>query len=91
MIEWDIEELAYRAMGKTVAQTDDQINNGDIDQAIFDKYEISWETYVKIVKDLIPFTSVVQSSFRGETIQGFVDPVEQRLIVKQVFTQNEDR
>jgi hypothetical protein len=34
-IEWDIEELAYRAMGKTDKQAEEAINDGDIVQSYF--------------------------------------------------------
>jgi len=57
---WDVEELAYRAMGNTSEETDKQINDGDIDEAIFDKYDCSFETYCQIVEDLIKFTPVFE-------------------------------
>lgn len=37
-IEWDIEELAYRATGKTEAEAEKAINDGDIDEAIHEAY-----------------------------------------------------
>jgi len=79
---WDIEELAYRAMGNNEEETDDLINNGDIDQALCDKYEISFETYEKIVMDLVPFTITNESPLTGKKFKGFVDAEESRFILK---------
>lgn len=81
-IEWDIEELAYRAMGKTESEAEKEINTGDIDSAIHDKYGCDFETYCSIVKDLIKFTPLVQSPLSGENFHAFVDVEQQRAIVK---------
>lgn len=83
-VEWDIEELAYRAMGKTESETDTEINYGDIDDAICDKYGIDFDTYCKIVKDLLPFTPVLPSSLSltPKYFHAFVDNQQQRAIVK---------
>ena len=81
-IEWDIEELAYRAMGKTEEEAEKAVNDGDIDEAIFEKYEISFEQYSKIVKDLLPFTPQIQGGITGELFHAFVDVKQKRAIVK---------
>ncbi len=81
-IDWEIEELAYRAMGKTDDEAEKEINDGDIDQAIYDKYECSFETYCDIVKDLIKFTPKVSSCLSGKSFHAFVDTEQQRAIVK---------
>ena len=81
-IDWDIEELAYRAMGKTDDEAEKEINDGDIEQAIFDKYEIGFEQYCAIVKDLIKFTPLVSSPLSGTNFHAFVDVEQQRAIVK---------
>ena len=81
-IEWDIEELAYRAMGKTDQKAEDAINDGDIDEAIFDKYEISFEQYSSIVKDLLPFTPVIKAGISGDLFHAFVDAERQVAILK---------
>ena len=81
-MDWDIEELAYRAMGKTESEAEEEINNGDIDQAIYDKYECSFEMYCNIAKDLIKFTPLVSSPLSGTNFHAFVDTEQQRAIVK---------
>ena len=82
MNTWDIEELAYRAMGKTEEQTEDAIDNGDIDEAVYEKYDCSFDTYCQIVNDLIKFTPLVESPLTGTKFHAFVDVEQQRAIVK---------
>ena len=81
-IDWDIEELAYRAMGKSEEETEQAINDGDIDDVLFEKYEVSFEQYSQIVKDLLTFTPQVQAGISGEVFHAFVDVKQQRTIVK---------
>lgn len=81
-IEFNIEELAYRAMGETEEGAEKQINEGDIDNAIYMKYETDFETYCKIVKDLLPFTQPIESPLSGNKFHAFVDNKKQRAIVK---------
>lgn len=81
-IDWDIEQLAYRAMGNTEDEAEIAINEGDIDEAIFEKYEISFEQYCKVVKDLLPFTPQVRSGLSDNLFHAFVDVEQQRAIVK---------
>jgi len=79
---WDVEELAYRAMGIDESDIDGLLENGDIDQAVFDKYKISFEIYEQIINDLIPFTITNESPITGQKFKGFVDAKQQRFIVK---------
>jgi hypothetical protein len=69
-IEWGIEELAYRAGGKTEDETEAAINDGDIDEFIYEKYEIDFDTYFKIVQDLIPFTPAWEVSAFERNLPG---------------------
>lgn len=79
---WDIEELAYRAMGNTEEQTEKAINEGDIDDAIYEKYETDFDTYCKIVEDLLPFTPQIKAGISGEIYHAFVDVEQSRAILK---------
>lgn len=81
-IDWDIEELAYRVMGKSEDETETAINTGDIDDAIFEKYEINFDQYCKIVKDLLPFTPQIKAGISGDIFHAFVDTKACRAIVK---------
>jgi len=71
-IDWDIEELACLACGKTEAETEEIINNGEVDELLADKYSIDFETYSKIVQDLLPFTPVVQTALTETKFHAFV-------------------
>lgn len=82
----DIEGLAYRAMGKTEDQADEAINNGDINVAIHEQYNCSFDTYCQIVNDLIKFTPLLESPLTGTKFHAFVDVEQQRAIVKMVET-----
>ena len=81
-MDWDIEELAYRAMGKTEEEAEKAVNDGDIDEALYEKYEISFEQYRDIVKDLLPFTPQIKAAISGTLFHAFVDVKQSRAIVK---------
>lgn len=81
-IEWDIEELAYRAIGMSASEAEDAINNKDIDEVLDKKYGVDFPQYCGIVKDLLPFTPRIQTAISGKLINAFVDNEEQRAIVK---------
>lgn len=81
-MDWEIEELAYRAMGKTEEEMEDAVNNGDIDEALFEKYEVSFDQYCTIVEDLLPFTPKLEYALSGTKSHAFIDCEEGRAIVK---------
>ena len=78
---WDIEELAYRAMGKTKKETDEAISDGGIEDAVYEKYECSFDTYCTIIRDVINFTPLVESTITNNKYHAFVDE-QQYAIVK---------
>ena len=84
MIDWDIEELALRALGHSAEKVEQLINEScDTDELIGKKYEgVTLEQYTAIVKDLLPFTPQVQSAIAGNNYHAFVDAKEMRSIVK---------
>jgi len=71
-IDWDIEELAGYAMGKTEDQVEKMINESTTEDELFDKYEIGFEQYCKIVQDLLPFTPTVTAGITGTEYHAFV-------------------
>lgn len=83
MLHWEIEELACKACGLSEEETDEAINNGTIDDLLYDKYEICFEQYVKIVTDLIKFTLPAEAALTDETYQGFVNLETNSFIVKK--------
>lgn len=72
-VEWGIEELACRACGKDEEETTEAINNSTVENLVYEKYEISLETYKEIVNDLIPFTPVMQTAIGNTVCHGFAD------------------
>lgn len=83
MIEWEIDELACAVCGKNEEQTEQIINNGGIDEMLYEKYEISDEQYYNIIEDLMPFLPLVQAAISGTRYHAFLRPTEQRMLVKQ--------
>lgn len=70
---WEIEELACLACGKSEEETDEIINDGAVDDLLLGKYDIDFEQYYDIVKDLIPFTTPVRTAITDTVCKGFVD------------------
>jgi len=83
-LDWDIEELAGYAMGKTESEVEQMINDSTIEDDLFERYEVDFEIYAKIVRDLIPLTPVVKAGISGDLYNVFIDVKNQRMIVKQL-------
>lgn len=86
-IECEIEELAGYAMGKTEEDVDDMVKMSSVDDELFDAYGVDFDTYLKIVKDLLPFTPLVRTGFHGELCNAFVLAKYNVMIVKQAVKQ----
>ena len=85
MNEYDVEELAYRAIGKTEKETEEALNreDGAIDELLYEKYECTFDSYIKIVEDLLKFTMPITSPLTQEEFYAFVDNEKRRAIVKK--------
>jgi len=79
-IEWEIEELACLACGKSEEETEQAINDGTTDEILFERYGVDFETYTKIVKDLIRFTPIVQTALTETNYHAFV--ADNRIVVR---------
>jgi len=82
-IEWDIEELVGYALGMSEDATESMINNSTTDDVLYEAYEVDFDTYAKIVKDLLPLTPQVNAGISGCIYNAFVDVKNHRMIVKQ--------
>ncbi|MDP2901936.1 MAG: hypothetical protein Q8N96_02340 [Methylovulum sp.] len=80
-IEWEIEELACAACCKSEEEAGQAINDGTTDEILYERYGVDFETYTKIVKDLLPFTPIVQSALAQKNYHAFV--ADNRMIVRQ--------
>lgn len=67
----DTEELAAYLLG-----LDDDYDTETIDEALTEKYEISFDQFHKIVELLIPLCEVAKSPITGVVFRGFADRKE---------------
>jgi len=82
-MDWmDAEELAVAVLG-----LDEETANSDtIEEAVFNKWEISMEQFHKVAEALMPFTIPAQAAISGKSFQGFVK--DSAFICKQPVTPN---
>ena len=83
-MDWmDAEELAV-----AVLKLDEETADSDkIEQAIFDKFECSFEQFHKIAEALMPFTIPAKAAISGESFHGFVKDgafISKQLVVSNV-------
>lgn len=75
---FDIEELLSAMYGIT----DDQRNDGfDFDDLLYEKFEIGFEEFSKVIKALLPLTPIVESALTGKKYHAFMK--EGLALVKQ--------
>ena len=68
-IDWiDAEELAAK-----LCELDYDYDSDAVEQALFDKYEISFDKFHKLICDLAPMYEVGQSPLSGKKSRGFAD------------------
>lgn len=68
-MDWmETEELAVAVLGLD----EDTANSDTIEQAVFDKWEISMEQFQEVAGALIPFTIPAKAAISGEAFRGFV-------------------
>jgi len=65
---WDYEDLARHLCG--ISEDDE---TADLDDALFEKFEVDFEQFCKIVLALMPLAAVGQSPLTGKTYQGFAN------------------
>lgn len=70
MMDWmEAEDLAIVVLG---LNEDDDPDHDTIEQAMFDRFEISMEQFQHVVEALMPFTVPAQAAISGESFHGFV-------------------
>lgn len=80
---YEIEELACLVCGKSEEETNEIISNYDVDNMIYNKYDIDIDTYINIVQDLLPFTSPVETALTKEKYHAFINLKEGTIIVRR--------
>jgi hypothetical protein len=87
-VNWmDAKELAEHILDMEESDSD------DVEQAIYDKFECSMETFEDIVGHLLPLVDKMQSPISGVMYRGFSKPIGDNMrcwIVKDEVTQNKD-
>ena len=63
----EAEELASAMLGM-----DDEADSDAIEQALSDKFEISFDSFHKLAEALLPFTIPATAALSGEMFHGFV-------------------
>lgn len=66
---FDIEELLSAMYGITYEQRNDDF---DFDELCYEKFEIGFEEFMKIISALLPLTPVVESALTGKKYHAFI-------------------
>ncbi|WP_279084139.1 hypothetical protein [Kluyvera ascorbata] len=66
---FDIEELLSAMYGITDEQRNDDF---DFDELCYEKFEIGFEEFMKIISVLLPLTPVVESALSGKKYHAFI-------------------
>jgi hypothetical protein len=84
-LDWDIEELAGYALGKTEDQVDEMINNSTCEDELYERYGVDFVTYCSIIQDLLPLTPIVKTAITGHAFHAFVvhEKGHSRIIIRQ--------
>ena len=75
--DYDAEELAAKLLGFSEDYEPDEV-----EQKLWDVYEISMENFHKLICSLAPMCEVGQSPITGEKFRGFADVASQRWIAR---------
>lgn len=82
-MDWmDAEELAVAVLGLD----EDTANSETVENAMYEKFEISMEQFSKVADALIPFTIPAKAAISEEAFHGFVK--DGAFICKQLVTPN---
>lgn len=75
--DYDTEELAAKLLGFSEDYEPDEV-----EQKLWDVYEISMDSFHKLICGLAPMCEVGQSPITGEKLRGFADVAEQCWIAR---------
>lgn len=80
---YDAQELACAILGMDYDELVDEGRDSEIEDALYEKFEIDMEQFCDIVKALLPFTPKVKAGLSGDVYHAFVNEKEGVMIVKQ--------
>lgn len=82
MNDFDFEELI-----KFLLKLDDNVDFDDLEQAVYDKYEVDFCQFMKIAKALMPLAHLSKSPLTGNLYVGFADHENGFLITKMNYSE----
>lgn len=80
----DIEDL-----GRLVCGIDEDDDSADIDEALYEKFEISFDAFAKLIEILIDYTPQAESALSNKVFTGFVNG-NHFIIKKEVNNEEEE-
>lgn len=80
---YDAEELACNILGMDYDEIVNEGRENEIEDSLYEKFEIGMEQFCDIVKALLPFTPMVKAGLSGDMYHAFVNEKEGVMIVKQ--------
>lgn len=80
---YEAQELAALLLGFDYDTLADEGREDEIEEALYEKFEIGMEQFCDIVSALLPYTPVVRSAFLKKDYNAFVNPKEGVMIVKR--------
>ena len=79
----DAQELACAILGMDCDELVNEGRDSEIEDSLYEKFEIGMEQFCDIVKALLPFTPTVKAGMSGDMYHAFVNEKEGVMIVKQ--------
>lgn len=80
---YDAQELACAILGMDYDEIVNEGRENEIEDVLYEKFEIGMEQFCDIVKALLPFTPTVKAGLSGYMYHAFVNEKEGLMIVKQ--------
>lgn len=80
--KFKISNFDFEELGAKLCGLDEDSEYSDIESAIWEKYEMSFESFEKLVNDLIPYTVKSKSDLTESVRYGFVDHEKGYYILK---------
>lgn len=80
---YDAQELACAILGMDCDELVNEGRDSEIEDSLYEKFEIGMEQFCDIVKALLPFTPTVKAGMSGDMYHAFVNEKEGVMIVKQ--------
>lgn len=72
--DFEVEVLAGHLLGKSEDEVEEMLDrdDGTLDELLFEKYNVEFEQFYKLINDLIKFTPIVSSGLTGSRFHAFV-------------------